>query len=672
MPTSLTRLLALLATVLGLLPRAALAQQADNQNGTYTNPIIWADFPDNDVIRVGDTYYMVTTTMNFFPGVPIMQSHDLVNWQYLSNAVPRLDAHPAYSMAGGTRYGHGQWASSLRYHDGQFYVLFVTLDEGGFLATAPAAQGPWKLTKLPKAYYDPGLFFDDDGRIYVVHGYSKLTLTEVNSDLSPKSADTVIVANVQRKGLEGTHVYKINGYYYLYCTYGGGDGYQVALRSRSIRGPYEEKVVLRDDLNQTGKGVHQGALLQTQTGEWWSVLFQDRDGIGRVPTLQPVTWVDGWPMVGENGRAVVTYRKPNVGRPWPVTVLPTSDEFGAPTLGLQWAWNHNPDTSRWSLVARPGYLRLQTAQVAPSLPLARNTLTQRPFGPFSRATTRLDVRAMHEGDVAGLAVFQEPYAYVGVRQRAGTKQILMVHNGREVAARALPQAVLYLRADLDAITDRATFGYSLDGTHFEPLGDTLALKFDLKYFVGNKLCLFNYATQALGGQVDFDWFRLATHQGPPNRFAATSRLQAERYDHLYQADTDLCPDGPPKEQCLTGLQAGSWLQFDQLDFGQGVGALRARVAAASAGGTLEVHLDGPTGPLIGRCAVPSTGGWQTYATVSCPVAPTRGVHTVAFRCTGGAGQLLHLNWVSFQPKAAKQPASQKVTRRPAGASASQR
>lgn len=638
--------------MLGLVAQAAHAQQSDNENGTYTNPVIWADFPDNDVIRVGDTYYMVTTTANFFPGAPIMQSHDLVNWQYLSNAVERLDAHPFYNMEGGTRYSHGQWASSLRYHDGRFYLLFVTLDEGGFLATAAQAQGPWKLTKLPKAYYDPGLFFDDDGRIYVVHGYSKLTLTEVNADLSPKSADKIIFDKVQRKGLEGTHVYKINGYYYLYCTYGGGDGYQVALRSKNIEGPYEEKVVLRDDMNQTGKGVHQGALIQTQTGEWWSVIFQDRDAIGRVPTLQPVTWVDGWPMVGENGRAVVTHQKPNVGKAWPVTMLSTSDEFATPALGLQWAWNHNPDTAHWSLAARPGYLRLQTAKVVADLPLARNTLTQRPFGPSCSATTRLDVSAMREGDVAGLAIFQEPYAFVGVKMRAGKKQVVMVHNGREIGVRDLPQSELYLRADVDALTDRATFGYSLDGTRFQSLGDTLAMKYDLKYFVGNKLCLFNYATQALGGQVDFDWFRMKTPQGPPNLFAATSRIQAERYDHLYQADTELCPDGPPKEQCVSDLRAGSWLKFDQIDFGPGVRTVQARVAAGSAGGTLEVHLDKPNGPLLGRCAVAPTGSWQKYATVTCPIARIQGKHAIVLRVAGGEGHLLNLNWFSFQREAA--------------------
>ena len=637
-----------------LLAPGARAQQSDNENGTYTNPVIWADFPDNDVIRVGDTYYMVTTSMHYFPGVPLMESKDLVSWQYVSNAVPRFDQHPFYNLDGGTRYAHGQWASSLRYHDGQFYILFVTLDEGGFLCTARDPKGPWTLRKLPKAYYDAGLFFDDDGRIYIVHGYSKLTLTEVNPDLSPKSADKVIFDQVQRKGLEGTHVYKINGYYYLYCTYGGGDGYQVALRAKNINGPYEEKVVLRDDMNQTGKGVHQGALVQTQTGEWWSVIFQDRDGVGRVPTLQPVTWTDGWPLLGENGRAVVTHKKPDVGKKWPVVVLPTSDEFNAPTLGLQWAWNHNPDSARWSLTERPGYLRLRTAKVVDGLPLARNSLTQRSFGPWSHGVAKLDVSGMRDGDVAGLALFQNPYASVGVTMRDGRRRLVMARNGREVSGLALAQNQVFLRADVDAVTDQATFRYSLDGQTFRPLGDTLHMQYDLKYFVGNKFWLFNYATKELGGHVDVDWFRMATRQGPPNLFAATSQIEAERYDHLHQADTELCPDGPPKNQCVSGLQNGSWLQFDQINFDKGLRTLTARVAAGGGGGTLELHLDRPDGPLLGRVAVPATGGGQTYTTVSCPItAPAAGRHTLVLKAAGRAASRFNLDWFSFQGASGK-------------------
>ena len=217
---------------------------SDNGNGTYTNPLISADFPDPDVIRVGDTYYMVNTTMFIFPGVTILKSHDLVNWEYCSNAVPRFDFSKCYDLDSCNRYGHGQWATSLKYHNGKFYLLFITLNEGGFMLTADKAEGPWHITHLPKGFYDPGLFFDDDaGKAYVAQGYNKISITEVNDSLEPVGPDSLVFTGDIRKGLEGTHVYKINGYYYLYCTYGGRDGMQVALRSKNIYGPYEEKLL---------------------------------------------------------------------------------------------------------------------------------------------------------------------------------------------------------------------------------------------------------------------------------------------------------------------------------------------------------------------------------------------------------------------------------------------
>jgi len=305
----------------------AQALHSDNGDGTFTNPVIPGDFPDPDVIRVGDTYYMVSTTMFIFPGVTILKSHDLVNWEYCSNAVPRFDFDKAYNMEGGTRYGHGQWATSMKYHNGKFHLLFITLNEGGFTCTATKAEGPWEIKKLPKGFYDPGLFYDDDGKIYVAQGYNNISLTEVDESLTPKTKDSLIYKGNIRKGLEGTHVYKINGYYYLYSTYGGADGIQVALRSKNIYGPYEQKVVLRDTTHTINFGMHQGALIQTQTGEWWTMLFVDRGPLGRVPSLQPVTWIDGWPIVGVNGHAVIKYKKPNVGKTYPIKELPTSDEF---------------------------------------------------------------------------------------------------------------------------------------------------------------------------------------------------------------------------------------------------------------------------------------------------------------------------------------------------------
>jgi beta-xylosidase len=485
---------------------------SDNGDGTYTNPVIAADFPDPDVILVGDTYYMVTTTMFVFPGVTVLKSHDLVNWEYCSNAVTRFDFSPCYDLEGCNRYGHGQWATSIKYHDGKFYLLFITLNEGGFLCSADHAEGPWQVEKLPKGFYDPGLFFDEDGRIYVAQGYGKISITELDRNFAPISKDSLVFTGDIRGGIEGTHVYKINGYYYLYCTYGGVDGIQVALRSKSIYGPYEEKVVLRDTTPGVTFGVHQGALIKTQTGEWWTMLFVDSGPFGRFPSLHPVTWVDGWPMAGVDGKGVVTHKKPDVGKVYPITDMPTSDEFNGPTLGMQWGWNHNPDSTGWSLTQRPGYLRLTNEKVVQNLPEARNMLTQRPFAGRDRSFptsgyTKLEVEHMKDGDVAGLAVFQDPYAYIAVKQEHGSKQLIMVNNGQIIANEPFTGNIVYLRTVASNKTRKATFEFSDDNKTFKPLGNELSMRFNLTVFTGNKFCLFNYATIATGGYADFDWFR---------------------------------------------------------------------------------------------------------------------------------------------------------------------
>ena len=486
---------------------------SDNGNGTYTNPLIAADFPDPDVIRVGDTYYMVSTTMFVFPGVTVLKSHDLVNWEYCSNAVPRFDFNKCYDLDSCHRYSHGQWATSMKYHNGKFYLLFITLDEGGFICSATKAEGPWEIRKLPKGFYDPGLFFDEDGRIYVTHGYSKISVTELNPDFSAKSNDSLVFTGDIRRGLEGMHVYKINGYYYLYGTYGGRDGIQVALRSKNIYGPYEQKVVIRDTTQGINFGIHQGALIQTPTGEWWTILFVDSGPFGRFPSLQPVTWVDGWPMVGVNGKAVITYKKPNVGKVYPAKTLPTSDEFNNKKLGMQWGWNHNPDSTKWSLTRRPGHLRLTTAKVVTNLREARNTLTQRTFTYYSDSiatigVTKMDVSKMKDGDIAGLAVFQDPYAFIAVKQNGSSKFIVMVNNGKVIDSAAINVSTIYLRTIASNSRERTSFEYSVDNKRFKPLGNQLAMRFNLSVFTGNKFCLFNYATKEAGGYVDFDWFRI--------------------------------------------------------------------------------------------------------------------------------------------------------------------
>jgi beta-xylosidase len=496
-------------------PMTAIAQQmqSDNGDGTYTNPVIYSDFPDPDVIRVDSVYYMVSTTMFIFPGVTILKSYDLVNWEYCSNAVQRFDFSGCYNLDGCNRYSHGQWATSLKYHNGTYYLLFITLDEGGFLCTATKPEGPWEIRHLPRGFYDPGLFFDDDGKIYVAHGYNTINITALDTNFTAKGSDVLVFTYDIRSGLEGTHVYKINGYYYLYCTYGGGDGFQVALRSRNIYGPYEEKIVIRDNGN-LGTGIHQGALIETQTGEWWSVIFQDGGAFGRFPTLQPVTWQDDWPMVGVNGKGVITYRKPNVGKEYPIKMLPTSDEFDSTALGMQWGWNHNPDSTKWSLTQNPGYLRLTTAKVVSDLRNARNTLTQRIFAYYSRsipttATTKVDVDNMQDGDVAGLAVFQDPYAFIAIKKTNGIKYAVMVNNGRAIDSVAVNASTVFLRASANYGNSRASFAYSLDSQSFTKLGNELSMRFNLSIFTGNKFCLFNYPTIATGGFVDFDWVRIS-------------------------------------------------------------------------------------------------------------------------------------------------------------------
>ena len=499
--------------LLGSIRLTAQNIHSDNGDGTYTNPVISADFPDPDVIRVGDTYYMGMTAMFVFPGVTVLKSKDLVNWEYCSNAVPRFDFSKCYDLDSCNRYGHGQWATSMKYHNGKFYLLFITLNEGGFRCTAEKAEGPWTIARLPKGFYDPGLFFDDKGKAFVAQGYNKISITEVNDSLEPVGPDSLVYTGDIRKGLEGTHVYKIDGNYYLYCTYGGVDGIQVALRSKNIYGPYEEKVVIRDSTPGINYGIHQGALIQTQRGEWWTMLFVDRGPLGRFPSLQPVTWVDGWPMVGVDGKAVVTYKKPNVGKTYPIKDFPTSDEFSGKSPGMQWGWNHNPDSTKWSLTRRPGYLRLTTVGRAEGFMDARNTLTQRPFAKRDEsvptvATAKMELKGMKDGDIAGLAVLQDPYAYIGVRRRGNSKYLVMVNNGKLLDSVPVSQSTIYFRTQLSNISKKAAFEYSFDNKTFRSLGNELMMRFSLKIFTGNKFGLFNYATFAAGGYVDVDWFRV--------------------------------------------------------------------------------------------------------------------------------------------------------------------
>lgn len=481
----------------------------NDKNHTFINPVIQADFPDPEVIRVGDVYYMVTTTMHHFPGCTLLKSHDLVNWEYCANPLASISNLPYYNLEDGKNiYAAGAWANAMCYRKGKFYIMFNCFgkssdDGGGYLLSASDPEGNWTMTKLPRGFYDPGLFQDDDGTLYCVYGNKDIYVGKLDDDFHLVEEHKVIT----KESLEGNHMFKKDGYYYIYSTCAAWPATQWCYRSKSIFGNYEEKEVF--DQN----AIHQGQIIQTQTGEWWTMLMKDNGPLGRMPWLEPVTWTGGWPVIGDNGKAHTNYQAaPNVGRIFRTTWLPTNDAFADYKLGKQWQWNHNADASRYSLFERPGFLRLHTATITDSLLKARNTLTQRILGyhsdsNLSLGTVAMDVRNMADGDIAGLSVFQKQYGFIGVRKSGNQYQIVQANRGGAgQTVNITPGELVYLRAAVNTADNTATFSYSLDNTTFTPLGSTLTMSYDMTIFVGNRFAIFNYATKALGGYVDVDWF----------------------------------------------------------------------------------------------------------------------------------------------------------------------
>ena len=499
---------------------------ADNGNGTYKNPILWGDWPDPDIIRVGDEFYFVSTSMHYVPGCPVLKSKDLVNWEMASYVVNRFDEDPRYDLKGGEMYLRGSWAATIRHHNGLFYVGFCTpkwgKEKGNFsINIAKDIKGPWTRTIFPEYLYDPGLFFDDDGKVYVIHGQGKLYVTELAADVRSVKGENKLIwdkgiptpsgssAQGKQYNMEGSHMYKINGYYYLTCPAGGTEGWQVCLRSKNIYGPYETKIIAQDESSYPNNGLHQGGMVQLKDGSWWFIIMQDRDAIGRVPNLVPVEWTDGWPMLGKNGngKGVVVSNKPNVGQNFPIKVPATSDEFSTKILGLQWQWNHNPDNDKWSLTERKGYLRLH-AGYANDLIMARNTLTQRIQGPACEGIVEIDITGMKTGNIAGFGIFQKPYAYLAIRKTGNKNNLLMVNNGKVVdSIDHFSASKLWIKANVTHIGFKATFSYSTDGKKFIPFGNALQMGLGLDW-TANRFALFNFSTQTEGpgGYADFNWF----------------------------------------------------------------------------------------------------------------------------------------------------------------------
>ena len=489
------------------------------------NPVIYADVPDMSMVRVGDTYYMSSTTMHMSPGVPIMKSKDLVNWQLVSYAYDTLANMDELNLDNGkSTYGKGSWASSFRYHNGIYYVTTFAQTTGKtyIYTTQNIEKGLWKEISFKPAYHDHSLFFDDDGRVYLVYGNGKLRIIELNSDASgvkPGGVDQVLIENASAPagpnvglGAEGSQLFKVNGKYYLFnITWPkGGMRTVVVHRADNILGPWEGKVALQD------RGIAQGGLINTPEGSWYAYLFRDYGAVGRIPYLTPVTWQDGWPVLGKDGKVPDTLKLPASKGLIPGIVA--SDEFtrskGERALPLVWQWNHNPDNKIWSVTQRKGYLRLTTGRIDTSFLLARNTLTQRTIGPECSGSTFIDISNMQEGDFAGLALLQKKYGLVGVRYANGAKEIVMVsaESGNAVEVQSVPisQNKVYLKAscDFNDRKDVAEFYYSLDGKQWTPIGSALKMEYTLPHFMGYRFGLFNYATKNAGGFVDFDFFHI--------------------------------------------------------------------------------------------------------------------------------------------------------------------
>lgn len=488
---------------------------ADNGNGTYTNPVVRADIPDPDVIRVGDTYYMVSTTMVHFPGATILKSKDMVNWEYCANPLEKLLDDDRYNLRNGQNfYSKGMWACSMKYHDGKFYILINGNDSRAWLLTATDPEGKWTVKRLAHNYYDPGMLFDN-GKVYIVCGINHLTMVELDENFNELRSKVVVVRD--DAGLEGCHLYKHGDYYYIYATYGGWPSGQVAFRSTDPFGTYEEKMLVEKTINGQVNTIHQGALIEDTEGKWWTIMQQDLGALGRFPNLQPVTWVDGWPIVGNNGVPYQTYTKPAGTNEYP-RQMTTTDVFRNFPLDMQWEWNHLPQANGYSLFERAGWLRLKATSTTNLLSQAQNTLTQRIYMRSDKpsiGTVRLDVTKLADGDRAGICIFQDPYAQIGVEKKNGEYKIYWRQDALDGAAASTKEQyasatvtdIVYLRASFNYNTSKTKFYYSLDNKTWSALGGETSMGFNLSVFVGARFGLFCYATSALGGgSADFDWF----------------------------------------------------------------------------------------------------------------------------------------------------------------------
>lgn len=517
----------------------------DLGDGTYRNPVLYADYSDPDAVRVGGDFYLISSSFLAVPGIPILHSKDLVNWTIINHV---LAEQPPASHFALPRHGEGVWAPAIRFHGGRFWVTYPDPDFGIYLTTAAEPAGAWsppQLIEAGKGLIDPCPFWDDDGQLYLIHGWAKsragvsnvLTLQKLAADgTRPLDAGTVIIDGNKIPDwstLEGPKLYKRNGYYYVFAPSGGVvAGYQAVFRARNIYGPYEHRVVLAQGATNVN-GPHQGAWVDTPSGEDWFLHFQDLGPYGRVVHLEPMSWRDDWPVIGEDadasgrGQPVSTHRKPDVGGTFPESEPQTTDEFDGNGLGLQWQWNANPQGGWASLSARLGFLRLASVP-APmtrndgspsegSIYDAPNLLLQKFPAPEFTVTTELEFAPAGAGERAGLVVFGFDYALAGLeRTPGGLRLFYSVNRGanrrgaRESAIAELEckDAPVYLRMSVGRGA-LCRFSFSFDDRTFTLMGVPFQASGDR--WIGAKVGLIASAAPSAGiaGHADFEWFRVA-------------------------------------------------------------------------------------------------------------------------------------------------------------------
>lgn len=501
---------------------------------TVANPFIWSDVPDLDVIRVGDTYYMVSTTMFFTPGAPIMKSDDLVSWEICNYVYDTLADGDVQNLTNGKHdYAHGQWATSLRYHDGTYYIFFGSYGTGKsyIYKTKDIENGTWTKSELNGMYHDASLFFDDDGRNYLVYGGGgTIKIKELNAEMTDfkwGGADKELFkTGLDGLSGEGSHIQKIGDYYYIFLIAWPSNSGRIELcyRSKDILGNYEGKTILNSD------GAAQGGIVDTPDGKWYGLVFEDHGAVGRIPVLVPVSWQNDWPIMGENGKVPKTI---TVDGGYSGTFLAADDDFSYSSndLALVWQWNHNPDNTAWSVTEREGYLRLKNKTLATNILNARNSLTQRTEGPACSSVIKLDTSNMKVGDYAGLSAFQYKYGNVGVYVADdGSKKIYMAENGIAASGGDVKDSYnkiieetnlngdeIYLKVDfkfndvdgdlnISRNLDKANFYYSYDGNSWTKIGNELSMSYDLKLFTGYRSAIYSYATKTTGGYADIDFF----------------------------------------------------------------------------------------------------------------------------------------------------------------------